>query len=168
MDAAGDSEYELLYAELKASRDLRLKAKTKLKNSALHKAAAKSRATRKLIKRAVAHNNRERLKAYRKSLRGIMSVHLNNILKRKKHVTITIDNLIDLWNKQSGRCALTGVEMVTTAGDPFKVSVDRIDSAAGYCPNNIQLVCTWVNMAKYTLSNEKFIAWCKLVARHNP
>jgi hypothetical protein len=38
------------------------------------------------------------------------------------------------------------------------VSVDRIDSSEGYVPNNVQLVCKWVNLAKQDHTNADMLA----------
>lgn len=38
------------------------------------------------------------------------------------------------------------------------VSVDRINSDKGYVPNNIQLVCKFVNLGKSIYSNEEVIS----------
>jgi hypothetical protein len=55
---------------------------------------------------------------------------------------------MDLWHKQSGLCAITGVGMVHKHHDLRTISIDRIDSDKGYAPGNVQLVCQAVNHAK--------------------
>lgn len=55
--------------------------------------------------------------------------------KKRKHngrekagaVTISMDFLQELWEKQKGRCALSGL--------------DRMDNEKGYVEDNIRLVC---------------------------
>lgn len=76
--------------------------------------------------------------------------------------------LQDLWNKQAGKCALSGLDM-TIRGERGtdlywnSVSIDRIDSSKGYLIGNVQLVCTGVNYMKKDMSDDMFIRFCKTV-----
>jgi hypothetical protein len=93
----------------------------------------------------------------------------NRLYKRRGllPVTITYDDLWTLWQRQAGRCALTRIPMVHEFGNPRSISVDRIDSAFGYIPDNIQLVCKWVNHAKQHNSNEVMLGvFAELVGVH--
>jgi len=71
--------------------------------------------------------------------------------------TITINDLIDLWDKQNGRCAITNLIMEHKPNKLKTVSVDRIDSNIGYTAGNIQLVCKFINLGKSTHSNDEVI-----------
>jgi hypothetical protein len=63
---------------------------------------------------------------------------------------ITVPFLVDLFEKQDGRCVLSGLPMATTThiderpddmrSNPNKLSIDRIDSSRGYTEDNVQLV----------------------------
>lgn len=67
--------------------------------------------------------------------------------------------IIELYNKQNGKCAITGIELTTFKGKGLyfsNASIDRKDSDIGYLKSNIQIVCFWANQAKGTLSMEKF------------
>ena len=85
--------------------------------------------------------------------------------------------LMKLWEKQRGRCALTGLPMtwqIATREDIANgyglgrnVSVDRIDNARGYVKGNIRLICSQLNYMRGSLSDNDFILWCELVVRHN-
>ncbi len=78
---------------------------------------------------------------------------------------------VDLWEKwhiQKGKCAVTGVPLSIENGtprhkNPWKVSIDRIDSDKGYHNNNIRLVTHWYNNAKNTWDDkiclEAFNLW---------
>lgn len=72
--------------------------------------------------------------------------------------TITEQNLIDQFNKQSGLCYYTNLPMDMEIGsnDWNVVSVDRIDSNAGYTPDNIVLCRKIANFMKNTLSIDQF------------
>ena len=92
---------------------------------------------------------------------------LSNLLgyKRRKE-TLTIECLMSLYEKQEGKCALTGVPMTYEQGKGklrTNISIDRIDSKRGYDNTNIRLVCTMVNKMRQDMDDTDFMAWCKLV-----
>ena len=74
-------------------------------------------------------------------------------------------DLIDIWHKQKGMCALTGLVMTYHKDGAGKkdlnASIDRIDPHTYYIPSNIQLVCSRVNILKHTLSEDLLYWWCK-------
>lgn len=72
--------------------------------------------------------------------------------------TITKQDVVDLWERQGGKCALTGMAMEYEPQSPKCISVDRIENSVGYIPSNIQLVCKWVNHAKNKMSNDQIRA----------
>lgn len=77
---------------------------------------------------------------------------------------ITLDYLMYLWNKQQGKCALSGIKMTTVLYDgriPTNVSLDRIDTKKGYTMDNVQLVCMAVNQMKNDLSINELYSFCK-------
>lgn len=79
-------------------------------------------------------------------------------------------DLVALWERQRGRCALTGVRMSHThslaVSDRFdrNVSLDRVDSRGPYAPGNLQLVCCAVNRMKSQAPDDAFVWWCRAVA----
>jgi hypothetical protein len=91
--------------------------------------------------------------------------------ERNLHVSLHINDLIDMWHRQKGRCALTGIPMSHTQSHSVKdahmrnVSLDRIDPSLGYVPDNLQLVCLVANMMKWQHSNDGFVYWCRQVTR---
>lgn len=107
---------------------------------------------------------------------GTLALSIFNRIKkgciRKSKIiefNITIE---DAWNqfiKQDGKCALTGVELVLYIKNCNEnlptASLDRIDNNKGYTVDNIQWVHKEINMMKNTHTQEKFIDWCKKVAK---
>lgn len=83
---------------------------------------------------------------------------------------LTVNDCLQLLEKQDYKCALTGVEMTCILEKGKKtrtnVSIDRIDPKGGYRPENIQLVCTAVNSFRTDLSIADFIEWCRKVVNH--
>ena len=78
---------------------------------------------------------------------------------------LTPEDLIELWEQQSGKCALSGVNMthhVDGSGHKeFNASIDRINTDSGYCPQNIQLVAYRINIMRHTLPLDMFWWWVK-------
>jgi len=74
--------------------------------------------------------------------------------------------LLELWEKQGGVCALTGIRMTHQFGDMRAVSIDRIDSSKGHVRGNIQLICQCVNLMKNEHSNDEVVGfldeYCRL------
>jgi hypothetical protein len=78
---------------------------------------------------------------------------------------ITLQDMVEIWINQQGRCALTGTELDYMSGDlwdknPRRASIDRIDSDLGYVRGNVRLLCHWANNAKSTYSDELFREMC--------
>lgn len=71
----------------------------------------------------------------------------------RRIITITEDAVMDLWGSQAGLCAISGMPMLYQFKNPRTVSIDRIDSEKGYIPDNVQLICRWVNLAKNNFSD---------------
>lgn len=76
--------------------------------------------------------------------------------KNQKYMTfdITLEYLKNLWEKQNGTCAISGVKMELPAtlaenrSSPFCASLDRIDSSIGYMQGNVHFVTQFCNIGK--------------------
>ena len=70
---------------------------------------------------------------------------------------ITIENLIELYEKQKGLCYISGVELSLEKHSPRTISLDRIDSSKGYVVGNVALCTDFINKSKsdYTLDEFK-------------
>lgn len=94
------------------------------------------------------------------TIKGILRGIEKSKKRTNKGFELTLEFLLDLWSKQGGMCALTGIQMTHTKGKGThyfsNLSVDRIDSNLGYIKNNVQLVCMWSNGAKGTFTMEEF------------
>ena len=95
----------------------------------------------------------------RRFLRGKWENIRKTVKKYGHDLAIDLDFLCCLWEEQRGICALTGLQMTTKFHCPYSVSPDRIDSGKGYIPDNVQLVCKAINLAKNNLDNERIIRW---------
>lgn len=57
----------------------------------------------------------------------------------------TLDSLIELYNKQKGKCAYSGLEMSIKPLTDYKCSAERLDNEKGYTKDNVVLVCQEFN-----------------------
>lgn len=138
----------------------------------------KFRADEQFAKRAAGKNPKQpasyttaHVQKYRRTIRGKLARRLEAIRKRAKDAGLLFSLTADWWNSQwlaqQGRCALTGFPMqpVGTArrdvcNYPFVVTVDRIDPAQGYIPDNCRLVCHRANfMRSNIVSDEELRVW---------
>lgn len=123
-----------------------------------------------LLKAKASNFIQYKTKAERRSSspKNFISGILNHAAKRKKHLGFNIDlvYLLELYEKQQGLCALSGVEMTYLAGKGrvnTNISIDRIDSAVGYVRGNVQFVCDVVNRMKQDLPQSEMFIWCRRV-----
>jgi hypothetical protein len=86
--------------------------------------------------------------------------------RRKKDVDITLEQLKDLWNKQNGVCAITGIKLIPRlindekTKHPYQASLDRIDNSKDYTLSNIRFVCLIFNYARNNFSDDQVIDFC--------
>lgn len=97
--------------------------------------------------------------------------------KRNLEFDISIEYIWELFKKQNGKCALTGMDitlisylydensrkktkLLTTA------SLDRIDSKRGYTKDNVWWVHKHINVMKNAYNFKEFVSYCIMVARH--
>ena len=84
-------------------------------------------------------------------------------------VDVDEDFLCELWEKQSGKCAITGLDLsipdYCTTKTPKMASLDRINSNIGYTKDNVQFLAYSINMAKNDFLNEDIIELIKEISR---
>lgn len=94
--------------------------------------------------------------------------------ERNINVSVTADELWELYIKQNKKCALTGLDLnfgkhihgQKTKAQSQTASLDRIDSKKGYTIDNLQWVHKHVNIMKNRYDNEYFKQICKLVVEN--
>ena len=91
-------------------------------------------------------------------------------LLSKKRTNVTAQDLVELLNKQQGKCALSGAKLTCekVVGKYVKTnaSIDRIIAGGEYNIENVQLVCRALNSFRHDLTVKEFIQWCKKVAKN--
>ena len=80
---------------------------------------------------------------------------------------ITPEDIIDLYHKQQGRCALSGVILTHhkdgSGHKEFNISIDRLNNDLGYTIDNIRLVAYRLNMMRGTMTNDMFYWWIRTI-----
>jgi hypothetical protein len=90
--------------------------------------------------------------------------------KRRKNLgDLTLDDLLEQWNKQNGKCPYTGIELKLPQArkrhQMFEMaSLDRVDSNKPYEKNNVVFVSTPINYMKNSMTEEETVAFCKKIA----
>lgn len=62
--------------------------------------------------------------------------------------TLRVEQVVEIWERQGGKCALSGHVLDVNDNGMGRPSIDRIDSGYGYSPGNIQIVALAVNFLK--------------------
>lgn len=119
------------------------------------------------------HNKRIR-SSKNNSLEYILKARLNDAKQRsRKHniyFDLTYEDMLDMWNKQNGLCALSGIPMthdIYSGRIQTNVSIDKIDPNKGYIRDNVQLVCSCVNMMKGVLTIDQLLQFCQAIINTN-
>lgn len=86
-------------------------------------------------------------------------------MNRDMEVSISDEYMYNLFKKQNGLCALSGLEMIPEKHNYKTLSIDRIDSSKPYIESNVQWVIWGANRAKGDLSYENFINLCENIVR---
>jgi len=121
-------------------------------------------------------------KSPRAFVKHIFLVAKNRCLKKTGvRFDMSLDDWYDLYDAQSGKCALTGFEMTFTLDEthpstvpgvtrlkwPFNISPDQIHAGQGYVRGNVQLVCSFVNAMKGEMPTQELLRFAKaLVDNH--
>ena len=117
------------------------------------------------------NNNKEKIAAWwEKSPRGMIGKGLQMALKRRPtQNAVTVDELMDIWKSQDGKCVVSGLIMTWRKGktQPTSISIDRIDSKLDYTKNNVRLVCYQVNSFKNRWSDEQMLSMATSICNHN-
>lgn len=88
---------------------------------------------------------------YRRSPRQNLRTSRIQALKRRlTENPVSLDELMEMFGKQEGKCAVSGLTMTWRQGEikPTSITIDRIDPDKGYELSNVRLVCYAVNMLK--------------------
>jgi len=86
--------------------------------------------------------------------------------------SVTLDQLIEKFVEQAGKCALSGVEMtwsgranVSGKAKPNSVSLDRIDQSKGYTADNVRLICYCFNAFRGDMTDEEMYLYAHILLK---
>lgn len=92
---------------------------------------------------------------------------ISTIHNAKKYSKVFIDqnHLMELWKKQEGNCALTGIKMTWGRGGlkPTSISVDRIRHRDPYEKGNVRLICYCVNSFCQRMTDAEMVAMARAI-----
>jgi hypothetical protein len=96
----------------------------------------------------------------------------SGLRRRPTNNPVTIDQLMQIFKDQDGRCALSGIRMEWSAGksngmpQPRSMALDRIDSDGGYEFGNVRLLCFCVNNFRGKMSDDETREMLRLFFEH--
>ena len=90
--------------------------------------------------------------------------------RSKTPCDLTVEHMVDLWNKQNGKCYYSNLPMSEprygSGKNPYVASMDRLDSQKGYTKDNVVWCCCICNSGKQQLSKDEYINLCSQVAHY--
>lgn len=111
--------------------------------------------------------------------KSLLYHYIQGAKKRNLDFEIDIEYLWSVYQKQNGKCNLSGLdislfennEVIMKNGNidfsKFTASLDRIDSNLGYVEGNVQWVHKDVNLMKNSFSQDYFLKMCELITNKN-
>ena len=93
-------------------------------------------------------------------------------LKRKLCFNLRMKDAWNIFLKQGGKCAISGMDIAFVKQDGknkrgHSASLDRIDSSKGYTPDNVQWVHKTINIMKGDMPDKEFLKICGEIVEHN-
>ncbi len=110
-----------------------------------------------------------RLAWRQKSPRNVLSISIRGcLLRRPTENPATLDDLVAIFNKQNGKCALSGVTLTWAQGKILATSMtlDRINPEEGYSANNIRLLAHAVNSFRGRMSDSEMLSMARAIVTH--
>jgi hypothetical protein len=105
---------------------------------------------KKLYRLNPKNKEKERLKYHERRVRLWANTLLSSTRGRKCENDLTVDDIIELFNKQEGKCFWFKLPLLPTTlkKHPQKPSLDRIDRLKGYTKENVVLSCYAANIGR--------------------
>ncbi len=110
--------------------------------------------------------------------RALVKACLQNDRVSGRECNLTSLYLKELWERQEGKCALTGIKL-----NPYRLgsasrlshyerdwknaSLDRIDNGLGHVKGNVRFVCFMANLAKSNFKDDELFSFCAALINHS-
>jgi len=140
----------------------------KLRTDAAYKERHLAKRRARSAKNAEKNNPKEatRNAARLRTVKGRASALLTAARMRDRTCDLLLADVLPLI--EIGTCPRTGFKFdlnphTSHHRNPFSPSIDRIDGAKGYAKGNIQIVCSWYNIAKNEYSDAQLLTFCQAV-----
>lgn len=122
----------------------------------------------------ISQTSREYFKIYYSTVRG-RAIHLLNKARNRARGKYECSVSVDFIMKklENNKCEQTGIDLewentnAKLSRNPRSPSIDRIDANKGYTDDNVQIVCTWYNLAKSQLTDADMLKFCQNVVEFN-
>lgn len=92
----------------------------------------------------------------------------NTNLRKNLGNSLELDDVINLYKTQNGKCYYSGRELMLEKHNPQSLSIDRLDSNIGYHKENIVLCCSMVNYMKQEYDINLFLEFCNEISIKHP
>ncbi len=106
-------------------------------------------------------------KTYKNISGNFFSKIIHGAEMRNIDFNLNIDYVWNLFDKQKGKCAISGVDInfKNKQQNIFEntASLDRINSSKGYIKGNVQWVHKKINIIKWNLPEKEFLNWIKKI-----
>lgn len=76
---------------------------------------------------------------------------------------VTVNNLMQVYDKQNGKCAISGIKLKLSGQLYNRLSVDRIEPNLNYTFSNIRFLANSINVARSNSPDEVLIDICKYI-----
>ena len=101
---------------------------------------------------------------YHATHNGSLEYCLKKLCGEKRRKDLYWHDVYDLYLKQEGKCAVTGIQMTfDRSRKQTALSLDRIEAGGPYIIENIRLVCSVVNSMRLDMTDKELLFWCKKI-----
>lgn len=113
-------------------------------------------------------NDSDQVSRSYKMLHNNPEKYLRHALYKKGREALSIEFMLELLERQGGRCAISGQELTFIKVPGLgkvntNASIDQVKAGGGYTEDNVQLVCHAVNIMKLDMSLTELKFWCKAI-----
>lgn len=113
-------------------------------------------------------NSAKQLKSSYKMMNGNPEKYFKHALYKRGREALSVEFMLDLLNKQGGRCAISGkkltfIKIPNSGRTNTNASIDQIVAGGGYTEDNVQIVCDVVNRMKTDMTMDELRYWCAAI-----